>query len=368
MKNLTIGKSGNPKCPFEIRWSENGKTKRKRFKLKFDALQFLEQQKAETIIPEELQLSIPDRMAFAQIKIVCAEKQINLNKAIEILSNYINPTIADGCEWSKAVELYLTECERKKVRLSTLKGYKSKLSLFQRRENVNNVAEITLEQAENYLATIPSPLHSKRALRPFFAFCCEKGWIVENPFLNAKIKKELSETKLPSVLSIEATQHLFANAPKDYLPEFALMTFAGIRPMELLYNKNEPKDVLKIGDIDFKNKTIRIRSSVAKTRTERLLVGLPDNLWQFLETLKHRNKDDNVAISNFDQNYKIRKNLGAGAKDILRHSFASYGYHFLGIEHSVEILGHIRNFNTFAKHYKGLASKEDAKKYFSIVP
>lgn len=349
-------------------YDESGKRFAKFFETKGEAIMYITELRNQSSLPTELSFTIKERILFSQLKSVCEIKKIGIEKVIEIVNNYTNPNLSNGYEWSDAVKMYLAECERRKVRLSTLKGYINKISLFQRRENVKNVAEITLERAENYLATISSPSHSKRALRPFFAFCCEKKWIIENPFFNAKIKKELGETKLPSVLSIEATQYLFDNAPKDYLPELALMTFAGIRPMELLYNKNEPKDVLKVGDIDFENKTIRIRSSVAKTRTERSLIGLPNNLWQFLEPLKHRNKNENVAVSDFDRNYKIRKNLGAGAKDILRHSFASYGYHFLGIEHSVEILGHVRNFNTFAKNYKGLASKEDAIEYFSIIP
>jgi integrase len=182
------------------------------------------------------------------------------------------------------------------------------------------------------------------------------------------MKKSLTDNKLPSVLSVEDAKRFFGLMPEEFLPEFALMAFAGIRPMELLFNANEPKDILKVEDINFKNKTIRIRSSVAKTRTERLLCGLPDNLWEFLKPLKNKSKDENVAVSDFDRNYNIRCRFGAGGKDILRHSFGSYGYHYLGAEHTVEIMGHIRDVKTFVKNYKGLASKEDADEYFSIVP
>lgn len=368
MKKIHFGKSGNKRCPFEVRWSENGKTIRKRFKIKLDALQFLETMKSEEILPTELQLSIADRMAFARIKNLCAEKQIDIEKVIELISDYHNPLNVVGCDWSEAVAQYLAECERRKVRETTQNDYLKKISLFQRTENVLNIAEITLERATKFLANISSPEHYKSALRPFFRFCCEKGWIVENPFVEAKIDKTLSDSKLPSVLPIDAVKSFFAKLKKEYLPEFALMTFAGIRPMELAFNSEEPKDILKIGDIDFRNRTIRIRPSVAKIRHERLLLGLPDNLWEFLKPLQNRSKEEDVAILNFDRNYKTRVKFGAGGKDILRHCFASYGYHYLGAEHTVEIMGHIRNFETFVKNYKGLASKEDSAEYFSIVP
>lgn len=54
--------------------------------------------------------------------------------------------------------------------------------------------------------------------------------------------------------------------------------------------------------------------------------------------------------------------------DVLRHSFASYGYHYLGAEKTVEILGHVGGFGVFAKHYKGLATPAQAKRYFEIAP
>jgi integrase len=368
MNKIHFGKSGNKSCPFEVRWNENGKTKRKRFKIKIDALQFLETMKSEEILPTELQLSIADRMAFSRIKNLCAKKQIDIEKVIQLITDYHNPLNVVGCDWSEAVAQYLADCKKRKVRNTTQNDYTKKLSLFQRTENVLNVAEITLERATSFLANISSPQHYKTALRPFFNFCCEKGWIVENPFVEAKIEKTLSDNKLPIVLPIEAVKNLFAKLKKEYLPEFALMTFAGVRPMELAFNSEEPKDILKIGDIDFKNKTIRIRPSVAKTRTERLLVGLPNNLWEFLKPLQNRRQEEDVAILNFDRNYRMRLKLGAGGKDILRHSFGSYGYHYLGAEHSVEILGHITDFKTFVKNYKGLASKEDSVEYFSIVP
>lgn len=64
---------------------------------------------------------------------------------------------------------------------------------------------------------------------------------------------------------------------------------------------------------------------------------------------------------------RVKHNSGIPIpKDALRHSFASYGYHFLGAEKTVEMLGHIGGFGVFARHYKGLATPDDAKLYFSI--
>ena len=368
IKKVNFGKSGNKNCPFEVRWTEYGNIKRKRFKTKFKALEFFDRIQSEIQNPEELQISVGDRIFLHEIIELRKSKNLTNSDIISILNNYINPKICTGKDWSIATREYFLNCEKRNLRQNTIDGYIKMISIFQRNTDVKNIAEVSKEIAKEFLNNVSSPLHYQRALRPLFQFCIDKGWLNENPFADVKFDRPIKERSLAVVLSVEATKNLFANLPKEWQPEFAIMAFAGVRPMELLYNPSEPKDVVKIGDIDFKNKTIRIRSSVAKTRTERLLTGLPENIWAFLKHLQNRNKDENVAISNFYQNYKIRKTYGAGAKDVLRHSFGSYGYHYLGAEHVVEIMGHERGFSTFAKHYKGLSNPTDAKKYFNIFP
>lgn len=66
--------------------------------------------------------------------------------------------------------------------------------------------------------------------------------------------------------------------------------------------------------------------------------NLPDNLWQWIKPLKRKNKNENICFSNIDANYSIRKKLSATGKDIFRHSFGSYAYHFLGAEKAIEII------------------------------
>lgn len=47
-------------------------------------------------------------------------------------------------------------------------------------------------------------------------------------------------------------------------------------------------------------------------------------------------------------------------KDGLRHSMASYGYHELGIETTVEILGQESGYEIFKRHYKAMVIPADA--------
>lgn len=47
---------------------------------------------------------------------------------------------------------------------------------------------------------------------------------------------------------------------------------------------------------------------------------------------------------------------------------ASYGYHELGIETTVEILEQESGYEVFKRHYKAMVSPDDAKAFFSISP
>jgi integrase len=253
------------------------------------------------------------------------------------------------------------------MRNATLVGYKNKIEMFRRINNISDVAQVSVDLAKQYLAEIKSPDHQQRALRPFFEFCISQNWIVSNPFILPK-KKNLGEKKEVSILSIEQTKLFFEKCPKEWRPTFALMAFAGIRPMEISFNPSEPKDVLKIGDIDFKNKTIRIKASVAKTRTPRLLSCLSDNLWKWILPLKDKPKDEDASFGTYDQNHNVRYSLGVSATDLFRHSFGTYGYYYFGAERTIDLLGHVREFKTYVEHYKGLTDEDGAKEYFSIMP
>lgn len=55
-------------------------------------------------------------------------------------------------------------------------------------------------------------------------------------------------------------------------------------------------------------------------------------------------------------------------KDIFRHSFATYGYYKYDPKDLIVMMGHLRGFTTFEKHYMGLADRASAEKYFAIMP
>lgn len=231
--------------------------------------------------------------------------------------------------------------------------------------NINDVGLLNPDIANKYLSSVKYPLHAKRALLPFFKFCKAKGWVSCNPFDEAQTPRILREKSHPSIITPDECRKLLNAVPDDWQPAFALMAFAGLRPGEVVSPEREP--VIKIENIDFKNKRITIPAEVAKTRITRVLTDLPANIWTWLAPLQNLPKDDNVAPASYEVYRRVKRDSGISIpKDALRHSFASYGYHFLGAEKTVEMLGHIGGFGGFAKHYKGLATPDDAKLYFAI--
>lgn len=352
---------------------ENGKRTSRFFADKGEALLFQLQisKPEEGKLPDVMQFSLSERLIFAQIKAECSRLNASLESALlffkEKFATFAKNSNSSGLDWNTAVAEFLKDVAVRGGRSSTIDFYKSKINLFQARENVSNIKDVSLQLAEAYLAKYPSPEHSKRALRAFFNFCIQKDWLTENPFLNAKLPRILKEVKAPEILSVEETRQLFESLPSDWQAATALMAFAGVRPLEIVSPDRAP--VLKICDIDFKTKKIKIPAEVSKTRRLRILSDLPANLWAWLEPLNGLDNSLNVAPASYEVWRRIKEDSGVKiAHDALRHSFASYGYHFLGAEHTVEIMGHVGGFAVFAKHYKGLSDKKSAIEYFSITP
>lgn len=365
--DIKIGKSGNPRCPFEVRWLDAGKLRRKRFKAKGDAALFAADLQKERFLPDDFKLSPEERVVFKNIKDVCAAVNLPLSEVCPILRQYAATRAVCGCEWTKAFGAYVDDLHKRGARQTSVDFYKSKIGLFYRRVQPADIKDMDVAGAEQYLAAIASPEHSKRALRAFYNFCIAQKWIADNPFANAKTPRTLKEHKNAEILTVEQARLFLNTLPLQWQPVAAIMAFAGVRPAEIISMDGSP--ILKIVDVDFDARKITIRAEVSKVRRARILADLPANLWAWIAPLKNRPTTQTVAPASYDVWRRAKTKCGVVlAKDVLRHSFASYGYHYLGAERTVEILGHVGGFGVFAKHYKGLADAANAEKYFAICP
>ena len=141
--------------------------------------------------------------------------------------------------------------------------------------------------------------------------------------------------------------------------------FAGIRPQTV--------EKLDWSMVDFEKKEIFIAERINKTNYS-YVAHLPDNLIEWLKL--HRHKRGAIigdTIRNFRNRSErfVRKNLPDNLKwiqDGCRYSWVSYSYELNGLAPPLSHMGNKFPY-TLINHYKGLRiSKEDAKRYFSLVP
>jgi integrase len=200
-----------------------------------------------------------------------------------------------------------------------------------------------------------------RMLRTFFAFAQKHGWLSREVDLLARVEKR-SEKRAPvEIFTPTELATLLENASAEATPCLALSAFAGLRAEEILR--------LDWEDVDRRPGFIEVAAHKAKTATRRI-VPISDNLANWL-AIAPRN-GARVWPHSKDRFFKAIRNTARAAKikwkqNALRHSFISYR------------LAEIQDVNRVAleagnspqmifRHYRELATPEQAATWFSIQP
>lgn len=210
----------------------------------------------------------------------------------------------------EAIEQFIKE-KSKELRPDSLRCYISFTKIFMNfliEKNLQNIyvqqfrnkeVQMFLNKIEENTATITTYNKYVKFMRTIFFYFIEKKYIKENPFKDAKIKRNTEPKKrtiIPKDVRNKITKYLFENEMVEfyYFMQFTYKML--IRPKESL--------MLKIKDIDFYNGFITVPDSVSKNHYERVL-AVPQNIMQFLE--RYRDKDKFLYI--FSENYKPGKIL-----------------------------------------------------------
>jgi integrase len=368
-----------PRNKFSVVFYEKDKRKVKYFNTKLDAKKYADDFNRKLILKESLEVSSTDmaylkdllwKMDIAGLSWISVFSLIDkeIDKKTNLLAlQQISP--------KDAIKIYEKINIEKGLRANTIDGYtkilKKTLLKF---ETVN----ISLTDAENILKESNMPKGVKTTLRAFYNVAIKQKWTNKNWFKKIELKKVIKDKTMPAVLSLDKVKVFLYSLKPEWRATFALMAFAGIRPMEI--NDADSckaiergilsiKDRMRVKDINFIDKKITIRAECSKSRKDRILENLPENLWKWLEPLKYKNPEGYVMEKSYSTYKRTIAKLGADKiKDIFRHTFASNAYHYLGLEHTIEILGHSTECKVFHKHYKGVSNKQIASEYFSIIP
>lgn len=199
------------------------------------------------------------------------------------------------------------------------------------------------------------------ALRTFFRFAQDRGWLAKEVDLLAGLKPRKEKRSPVEILSPDEATSLMQHAPCEIAPCLALGAFAGLRSEEILR--------LEWADVTRRPGFIEVAAHKSKTATRRL-VPIKDNLARWLAVSHHRH---GLVWSNTKAMFfKIRLVVAAKAgitwrQNCLRHSWASFR------------LAETQDINRVAleagnspqmifRHYRELATPEQATTWFSIVP
>lgn len=192
----------------------------------------------------------------------------------------------------------------------------------------------------------------------FFSFCERRGYIVENPCLG--IEKVTIDDKPPAILTVAQAKALLETARTfmsgRYLPAVALGLFAGVRTQEI--------NRLTWDNVNIERGFVEIPALKAKTR-QRRIVELSESAKAWL---KLGGQLPPVRQKNWITHVWRAAGIQKWEGNEMRHSFASYHVALHGSAEKTALqLGHSSTAMLF-KHYRELVTKDQAEKYWAILP
>jgi integrase len=174
-------------------------------------------------------------------------------------------------------------------------------------------------------------------------------------------------------LDVDDTEKIMKECGKHRYA-LALMLFAGVRPEEI-HGIHKPP--LLWEHIDRAARIVRIPSNISKTKQPRILEGLPDNLWEWLDDGPKTGPVSEVAV----RNVVVAAQKAAGfrdgsgdvvrswTQDVMRHSFATYHVAlYADPGKTALLLGHEGAPTMLYRHYRGLTTQAQGQAYFGIRP
>ena len=261
------------------------------------------------------------------------------------------------------------ERSRARVAEKTLKGYMLMLNHF--RDDMGEqteVAAFTKADAVRYLDRFldrpPTWRAYQRTLSKFFSECVRMEWTKSNPFANLDAPKcKPPERKFLTVPDTEtAIQSVLKRKPR-LIHFLTLGLFAGIRPIESLR--------LTSKHINLDTGYIRLDAGITKSHSfKERVVPINDTLRAWIEAYPFEDKP--VPSTNINQVAKALQSCAAKdgwekTPDVLRHSWCTYQFALTGNSfETASWAGHSEA--VCQRHYRGRVTREEALKYFAILP
>lgn len=365
--------------PWRVTATKNKERTTRHFATREAAERYRRDLAGDEMLGEDLAVTPEERLALARLRAA----GITTADLLRIASNA--PARPDAPPLHAAATEYLADCRARNLRPATVTRYRNMLARFCRGREGELPSHITRDSVLSFLLYAYQSDSSRQTARtPLLAFlrwCARKGYADPSRW-REPIKWDIWLNDEHSIGILRPGQvRVLLNrlAPRLRLP-LALCCLTGIRPKGEL-------ERLRWEHVDFRARTITLPGSVTKTRQGRVLADLPPVVWDWLRAYRGEGKILPITYRHFraairkamagqraaksKRGRPARKEIppvGRWPHDATRHSFASYAYHTLGIERTIEIMGHVGGYGLFAKRYKACARAWTARLWFTIKP
>jgi integrase len=351
------------------------------------------------------------------------EKAYAYKKELEtpFLQGITEESAPEDIRLSVILKMHIDGLVARGARNHTIESRKTKCSSFIKRMNNPKLSSVSREAFRDYILKHGHTESHRKSIRSEVGTML--NWAFKHNHTTTNYYKiswdaNFNDEKLIGILTPEEAEDLMNNISDAYKVAMALALFAGIRPMEI------PR--IKWKNIYPTKRLIIIEGSQAKTRRNRKLADLPENLFKWIKAYKDKcgyylggsSKYDHVPIQEYYNSGHSKKQTmehfgisSTGTLDYLlkkkghrkfkpfdgpanryrpfadarqeacekcgilyphdcaRHSFGTYGY-FLpgGKPWAMRCMGH-NNQTTYDQYYlnTGVGS-EEAMDYFSVKP
>ena len=225
-----------------------------------------------------------------------------------------------------------------------------------------SVAEITPKLLSEWLHSFGRPAYALgliRTLRPAFSYAVRQGMLPESPFSKLEPIRTTARTGI-DIFTPEEARQLMEAAPEDCKAAYAMLLFAGIRPVELTRLKWKA----------VRDGFIHLTPDITKTAQVRN-IEIEPNLAAWLKSTGDHKPEEPICPSNWKRkNQATRRDAGlANRQDVARHSYATYHLAKYRDKGALEEnMGHMTGSAMLMRHYRAAATPAEAEKYWSIFP
>jgi len=363
-----------------------GEKKYRQFKNKRDALIFItELKEAEQQKDKSLTKDLGELIRDKYVLLSCQEKLRKWGMTWEQVFQFyetfgeqsedINITVSEGIDIvleSKKKDRYVSELYLKHLKSFSFKKFKNH---FGGKYLVKNISR---QKFEEYLRKIDLNISSKnhiiRSSKTFFNALVEKGHLPLNPI--AKLSSiPLARAQDYEILKISEVRKILTQSlnEEDYimLAVLILVLYCGCRIGEV--------KKMKWQDIRYYDQSVRVSEIVSK-KTKKLhgrTTPIPPNAmcWlRFCHKIYSENKTQPIVTysSNyFNKRISVsfkRAGLEKKYRNVLRHTFASYGANHFGLQTTAERMGHYSGIKVIKDNYQHLTTITESERYFELYP